>query len=272
MQAHRYSAARGWSWISAGFDLYRRNPRFLGTLGMGYSLLSFMLMVLVMAAGPVIAMLLVPALWLCVPALWLGALNGCRAVAEERGGLTPALLFSGFRRYPKKLLLLGFMQFCGWLLVLLAFAFLGGGDFLLALKAGKPASLEELNFGGLLIGVLAAAVLALPLVMAFWFAPLLVAWNDLGVGKALFFSLVACGRNLAPFAVYGLAGFAVMLLLPLTGAALSQLLPPSLANLVVMLLQVLVFVPLMFASIYVGYQDIFVVVAKPDAGAPSDAL
>lgn len=240
-----------------GLNLYRRNPRFLGALGVGYSLLTLFLMMILMSGGPVLATVLVPALWLCIPALWVGVLNGCRAVATEEGRLTPALLFSGFRRHPKRLVSLGGLHFAGWLVVVMAFVFLGGAGFLRALMSGEAGAMEAVDPFGLLTGGAVAALLALPLVMACWFAPLLLAWNDLSVPKALFFSLVACRRNLGAFTVYGLAWFGVMLGLPLIGALLALILTPGISRFILSMVQMIVVTPILFASIYTSYQDIF---------------
>ena len=59
-------------------------------------------------------------------------------------------------------------------------------------------------------------VLASPLLMAFWFAPLLTAWNGVGAGKSLFFSFVASWRNWRAFAMYGLTLAVVGAVLPLS--------------------------------------------------------
>jgi hypothetical protein len=53
-------------------------------------------------------------------------------------------------------------------------------------------------------GLQVTLILMVPVLMAFWFAPLLAAWDDLPAGKALFFSFIACLRNWRPFLVYGL--------------------------------------------------------------------
>ncbi|MCK7500117.1 MAG: hypothetical protein MZW92_64695 [Comamonadaceae bacterium] len=54
----------------------------------------------------------------------------------------------------------------------------------------------------------AALVLTLPLMLSFWFAPLLVAWKDMPALKALFFSIVAVARNWRAFAVLRRGGIA----------------------------------------------------------------
>ena len=56
----------------------------------------------------------------------------------------------------------------------------------------------------LLVVITILLVLASPLLMAFWFAPLLAAWDDVPAGKALFFSFVACMRNWRAFLTYGI--------------------------------------------------------------------
>ena len=106
--------------------------------------------------------------------------------------------------------------------------------------------------------------------MAFWFAPVLVAWQNIGAAQALFYSFFASLRNWRAFAVYagslGAIGFSVSLfltaLVPLlkggAGEGLIVMLPTVLVMLNVM------FLPVLFASFYFSYLDIF-----PDEG-PDD--
>lgn len=68
-------------------------------------------------------------------------------------------------------------------------------------------ALDEKTLTGdpvMLAGQLALLLFA-PLMMAYWYAPVLVAWHQLSVAKALFFSFVACRRNWRAFLVYSLA-------------------------------------------------------------------
>jgi uncharacterized membrane protein len=76
--------------------------------------------------------------------------------------------------------------------------------------------------------------------MAYWFAPLLIVKQDFGVGKAMLCSLKACAMNFVPFLVYGLVG------LVLTIVAMIPL-----------LLGLLILIPMIIASIYTAYRDIF---------------
>jgi hypothetical protein len=45
--------------------------------------------------------------------------------------------------------------------------------------------------------------LMVPLMMAYWFAPVLAAWHRLTFGRSLFFSFVACWMNWRPSWSYG---------------------------------------------------------------------
>jgi uncharacterized membrane protein len=93
---------------------------------------------------------------------------------------------------------------------------------------------------GVLLGILAAAALSIPLVMAYWFAPALVALNGYAPFEAMKTSFSACLKNVLPFLVYGLVGLvlAVVATIPLG-------------------LGWFVLAPLGMASMYASYRDIF---------------
>jgi len=82
----------------------------------------------------------------------------------------------------------------------------------------------------------------------------------LSLAKALFFSLIACAMNWRPFLVYGLGLFVVAGIVPSVVLGLVLAIIPAggnfLVGLVVMPLA-LVVAPVVFASFYAGYRDIF---------------
>jgi uncharacterized membrane protein len=92
----------------------------------------------------------------------------------------------------------------------------------------------------ILLAVLVAVALMIPAAMAIWFAPALVVLNDFGVGDALKASFAACLKNFVPFLVYGLVfvGLAVVASIPL-------------------MLGWLALGPVVAASVYTAYRDIF---------------
>jgi hypothetical protein len=68
--------------------------------------------------------------------------------------------------------------------------------------------LQDPNFD---VALILAMALYLPLSLMFWHAPALVFWHGVSPLKSLFFSLVACLRNLGAYLVYGVAWLAVWL-------------------------------------------------------------
>jgi uncharacterized membrane protein len=88
--------------------------------------------------------------------------------------------------------------------------------------------------------MLLVARLSVPLYMATWFAPALIVSHDLAPAAALKASFYACLKNWLPFLVYGV----VLLVLGLAAA-----IPLGLGYLVL--------VPVLVASVYTSYRDIF---------------
>jgi hypothetical protein len=118
---------------------------------------------------------------------------------------------------------------------------------------------------GLMLTELVVLSLMLPLFMAYYFAPLLVAWDNVPVGKAIVFSFVACLKNWRPFLLFSLllmVGIAMVVTVVGTFIVMLILLLPKTATLVVVgVLYLGMIVPLLslcFAFYYVSYKDIFV--------------
>ena len=91
-----------------------------------------------------------------------------------------------------------------------------------------------------ILAVLIIFALLLPVMMAAWFAPALVVFNDRGAVDALKESFSGCLKNVLPFLLYG-----VILLIPAIVASLP------------VLLGWLVLAPVITGSIYVAYRDIY---------------
>ncbi len=252
MQARRLPAIRGWNWIVEGFSLFRTNPALLTFLVFGYWLtLVFLNLV------PLLGVVLAP---LCVPALSVGVMNGCRALEREaQNGF--GLLFSGFRKNRNVLLVLGAVYLVGSLAVFAGSALVDGGALMGIMMAGQQPPEDLLQSDELMLALQVTLILMVPLLMAFWFAPLLAAWEDMPAVKALFFSFIACARNWRPFVVYGLGVAFISAILPgivlgIVGAASAPLL--RMVAVAMSLPLLFVFVPTLFASFYVSYRDVFV--------------
>ncbi len=251
MRAQTLPAAAGWNWILGGIALYRRSPAALAMLVVLYWFIVLFLNVLPLL-GPLLASM-------AIPALSVGLMQAARH-AERGIAITPAVLFSALRESGRTLFALGALYLCATLGALAVSALFDGGNlfqFMLADTKAERAVFEDADF------TLSAAVvmlLLMPVVMAWWFAPVLIAWHRLSLAKALFFSLIACAMNWRPFLVYGLGLFVVAGIVPSVVLGLVLAIIPAggnfLVGLVVMPLA-LVVAPVVFASFYAGYRDIF---------------
>ena len=129
-----------------------------------------------------------------------------------------------------------------------------GGDVLMGLLLeGKRVDENELRnvSGDMLSASLVALVLTIPLLMAVWFAPLLVKFGNMQALDAMRSSFVACLKNIVPLQVYGITLVVVMTILMML---VSSLLGPSL---IVQLAVITAMSPILFASIFASYRDIF---------------
>ncbi|HPU81326.1 BPSS1780 family membrane protein [Accumulibacter sp.] len=252
MQALTLPAAQGWRWLTDGFRIFRRNHLMLTFLVVSYWVLMALVNVI-----PVIGTI---ATTLCIPAFSVSLMNACRSI--ERGTpLGPQLLFSGFASNLRALLTLGAIYLAAVVAILGLSALADDGALMAMMLAGQKPDAETVSSGSLLLATEIALVLLCPLIMAYWYAPVLAGWHGLSPAKALFFSFVACLRNWRPFLVYSLAIGVVATLVPgIVLGILAALLPSgaSLVLVLMMVLLILVLAPTLFASFYVSYRDVFV--------------
>jgi hypothetical protein len=171
---------------------------------------------------------------LCIPAFSVSLMNACRNIEAGRP-LAPPLLFSGF---PEAIC----ARCSPWAPSTWRdgghsrLSALADGGALMQLDARRPeARGSVVTDAHLLLATQIALILLCPLMMAYWYAPVLAAWHGLSPAKALFFSFVACARNWRAFLVYSLAILVVATLVPgLLLGILAALLPDGAALLTVL--------------------------------------
>lgn len=244
MDARRLPARRGVIWLLAGFALFRRHPPLMTALTFGY-LLTVIMVNLIPKIGPFLLPLLLPTLTVLLA-------NGCRAI--ERGQpFTSEILAAGISKQQAGLARLGGLHLVGSSLLVLGGLALGE-PINISDGMSPEESLELVADLGVIL------VLASPLLMAFWFAPLLTAWDGVGAGKSLFFSFIASWRNWRAFTMYALALIVVGAVLPglilIIAGQISQALLGVLSVALRMLL-VFVLAPTMVATVYLSYRDVF---------------
>ena len=251
MDARRLPARHGILWLLAGFALFRRHPPLVTAITFGY-LLTVIVLNLVPKIGPFLLPLLLPTLTVMLA-------NACRAI--ERGqAFSSGALVAGISAQRAGLARLGGLHLVGSSLLVLA-------GFALGEPINISDGIDPAEAMALASDLAVIFLLASPLLMAFWFAPLLTAWNGVSAGKSLFFSFIASWRNWRSFAMYGLVLILVGAVLPGLILLVAGLISGSLlAILSVALRMLLIFVlaPTMVASVYLSYRDVFEAPAKPD--------
>ncbi|WP_434514232.1 BPSS1780 family membrane protein [Dechloromonas sp. ARDL1] len=234
-----------------GFALFRRNPVMLGML-----VVAYWFTVLFLNVVPFVGVLVAS---LAIPGLSVGLMQAARNL--ERGqpiGLQT--LYGSLKDNGRTLVALGALYLCATLGVLGLSSLLDGGDlmrFMLASNRAERAAVEDSDF---LLSALCVMTLMVPVLMAWWFAPVLASWHRLSVGRALFFSFMACWMNWRPFLTYGIALLIVAGIVPGLLLGILLLILPGAANLATAILtlpMVLVVAPTVFASFYASYRDIF---------------
>jgi uncharacterized membrane protein len=234
----------GTAWIGAGWRLFTR-AALMWIVAMLVLLVIVILANLVPLLGQIVIHLL-------NPVFTAGLMVACASL--ERGGeLELEHLFAGFKRHFGSLLVVGIVVFAVEAVLLLLFVGIAGvGLFSGIVTAGSGEEMEAILLSSLmplLLGSLLVLALAVPLLMAYWFAPALVVFHGMAPLAAMRASFIGCLRNIVPSLVYGL----VMLVL-----AIIAVIPLGLG--------LFVWAPLFFTTTYAAYRAIF---TEAPAAAPA---
>ena len=254
MQAQILKGERGWLWLAAGLRLYRKNPIMLSLIMMNYFLTIIFLMSIPSILGSIL-------LSLALVILNVGIMNACKAL-DDAAPFNLLTLYSALANpgsaMLRNLLMLGGLYLLYSMLAMGLTALIDGGALYGVFSRPQATGSTALQIPLASLAMLLA--LMLPAIMAWWFAPVLCAWHNLGVAKALFFSLYALWRNWRSFLAYGVTIMFWGILIPSVVSTLLMLIVPGAANYVsimMVFILLLYFAPVMFASIYVGYCEIF---------------
>lgn len=231
MQSARVPAINGWQWIVGGFQLFRQSPVLWIVLFLIYLLVGMGLSIL-----PVIGPIL---LNLFAPVFIAGFMLGCRAL-DAGEDLEINHLFAGFKHNSAQLITVGGIYLAGMLLVAGVILLSGGSEAMNLVLSQDPSQPPPAPNEDFLLASLLGLAILLPLVMAYWFAPPLVLFHNLGAVAAMKASLAVCLQNWRAFLVYSVVSVVLMVL---------AVLPFGLG--------LLVMIPTMTASLYVSYKDIF---------------
>lgn len=232
------SAGRGMSWIGEGWDLFKLAP-------------GYWILVLLIFLGVQIVLGLIPfigslASVLLGPSFIVGILAFSQGLAVE-GKPNIDRLFVGFKEKLGTLIIVALLYFAMLMAAIMVVAFavialIGTAVFTDA--SGPAHGLEMLISSGGVLKVLLGLLLMMSLMMlvaaAYYYAPGLVYFANLSAVDAMKQSFAACLRNWLPFLLYGLVAIVIMFL---------GVLPFGLGLLVVL--------PVLFASYYTSFRDLF---------------
>lgn len=234
MEARKVNAANGLLWIKQGYWLFKKSPvlwvvlTVIGTMGL-----------LSIASLPVIGD---PLATLLFPVLLAGFMLGCRAL-ELGEELELTHLFAGFKQNAQHLVTLGGINLVSQFLILGVMKITGGAALVSILMSGKP-----VDDPAVMVQAVAGAGLAITLgmilfgvlMMAMQLAPMLVVFGRMAPVTALKTSLQAFVRNMIPLTVYGTATLLLALLATMP-----------------MMLGWIILLPVIIASMYAIYRDLF---------------
>jgi hypothetical protein len=223
-------AGRGVRWLTEAFGLFRRKPMAWIGLSAGWLVITFGLLLLPLIGG-VIANFLQPVFFASFAIIALRQLHGEKILMGD--------LFLGFRRNLRPLVNLGAVLLMVEIAVFALMAMLG---LPMAATGDKPFTVNE--YVDALKGkewiLILGFLLTVAIKGAVWFAPPLIALHDMSMAHAVRWSAYACLANVGAMILYGLALFAIFF---------AALIPWALGLIVV--------VPIMAISTYVGYREVF---------------
>jgi len=248
MQARIVETRKGVRWLVDGWRLFRAAP--LGWIAMVF---AYWLIMTLVSVVPLVG---VAAASIMVPAFSVGFMAAARAAAS-RGPVELAQLFDGFRHHLRSQMVLGVVYLACLALLLAATALADEGALATWMLAGRKPEDEVLQSEEFLTALVAAAALYAPVLMMFWFAPLLAAWHGAGPAKAVFFSFFACLMNWRAFLAYGAVTALLALALPLAVLGVVTFASLKVAPMALVFPLLIVLLPTLFASFYASYRDVF---------------
>jgi hypothetical protein len=255
-------AKQGLVWVKQGIRAFWRQP--LAFTGLFF---LFMAWVSVLSMVPFIGAALA---LLVLPAATLGLMVATEQAASGKFPMPTVMLvaFRAGQQRLKAMMVLGGLYALSFLAVMAISALVDGGGFAKVYLANAPITPEVVNDTDFQTAMWLTTIMYVPLSMLFWHAPALVHWHGVPPVKSLFFSAIACWRNLGAFALYLLAWAGVFV----AGAMLILLISSALGgndlSAAVLMPGALLMAAMFFTSVYFSVKDCF---ELPEPGSEHQA-
>lgn len=248
------TSRQGTTWVQAGIKTFFAQPLALTSLFF-FSMMLMSLIGSIPMVGAVVALGLLPLSTLMMMVAAAVTLQGERPTL---GTIIQALRMDAQRR--NAFIVLGSLYALGFVVVLGLSSIADGGQFAKFNLMGDAISREVVEQPEFQIAMLLTLALYVPLSMLFWHAPGLIYWHRVPAVKAVFFSLVACMRNMSAFMMFGLVWMGVSLGFGMVLALLATLLGSLLGTWVavgLMVLGSLMLAAMFMTSIVFSFRDCF---------------
>ena len=241
-------ANTGWLWVKEGFALFRKQPFEISTL-----FFSCMFLMLAIGIIPLLGQILPMML---VPVFSMSFMQACVHIEQGRK-VYPNLLLTGFRSPAvRNLMKLGVLYLAAAVFAVMASALIDGGVFWDIMSGQKELNAQTIRGSNISLAILFSAVVYTPATMAFWYAAPLIAWQKMGIGKAIFYSFFAVQRAGKAFLIYGLSWVLLGVLLPVFLISIIALIIGK-AVVILLLPLSLILTVVMYCSFYPTYTHIF---------------
>ena len=243
-------AKAGWLWVKEGFALFRKQPMELSTLFLSYTFLILGIGI-IPVVGQVLPLIL-------TPVFSMAFMQAC-VQAEQGVRIYPDVLLVGFRSPAfRSLLVLGVFYLLAALLAIGASAIVDGGQFWKVISGQVTLNPETVRGSNIPLAMLFSSLVYVLATMVFWYAPPLIMWKGMGVGKAMFYSFFAVKKASKAFLVYGLSWFIVGGLLPtILSSTIALIVGNAVAGTMVLVPLFLVMTVVLYCSFYPTYTCIF---------------
>ena len=227
-------AAAGMNWLVKAFGLFKSQP----LLWFGISV-TFLVIMGIASSIPILSILLVPTVFIFIAGIVKGA-----ATQAQGDELRFDHLFSAFKSHWQPLAIVGLLYLVGIVICMIPL-FIAMGSMMFSMMTGGMGNtygaMNDVSIGGLVFGYLLSMLLMIPLYMAVWFAPALVALHDIDAITAMKKSFQAGITNIVPILVYGLV---CLILLPVLVTLTLGL-------------GILLVLPVILLTYYTSYRDVW---------------
>jgi len=251
MKLNLVPARQGTQWVRMGVRTFFRQPLALSGLFFMFLALASILS-LVPIIGNVVALVL-------LPGITAGFMAASREAHEGRFPM-PWVLITAFRQGKTPLqaiLTLGGLYAVAIVLAMGASALVDGGQFARIYLLGGNLTLDLVKDDSFVMAALLATALYFPISLLFWHAPALVHWHGVAPAKSVFFSFMACRRNLAAFFVFGLAWMGLTMATGMLIATIGGLLGSAGFLGAIMMPSMMLIAAMFFTSQYFTFTDSF---------------